>query len=175
MDFGISRRALLRRAGALVALAAGTLVSPVTAQAGSTARPPDPRSGAAVPGAPGFSVANYRGKWIEIDVTRQTLTAWNDGQPLMTTLVSTGTRRTPTVRGTFRIRRKVVQQRMRGPDYDLPNVPWVMYFYRDYSVHGTYWHNNFGRPMSHGCVNMPTDKAGWLFQWAPKGTRVVVR
>jgi lipoprotein-anchoring transpeptidase ErfK/SrfK len=48
-----------------------------------------------------------------------------------------------------------------------------MYFYRGYAIHGTYWHNNFGRPMSHGCVNMRTGDAAWVYNWAPIGTPVV--
>jgi lipoprotein-anchoring transpeptidase ErfK/SrfK len=63
---------------------------------------------------------------------------------------------------------------MSGPGYYLPNVPYVMYFYRGYGIHGTYWHNNFGTPMSHGCVNFPTDDAGWLFDFASVGTVVNV-
>jgi lipoprotein-anchoring transpeptidase ErfK/SrfK len=63
---------------------------------------------------------------------------------------------------------------MWGPGYDLPNVQWVMYFYRDYSLHGAYWHNNFGQPMSHGCVNMRNEDAKWLYDWAPEGTSVMV-
>jgi lipoprotein-anchoring transpeptidase ErfK/SrfK len=95
---------------------------------------------------------------------------------VMSTPVSTGTRKTPTPRGTFRIYRKYAKQRMRGPGYDLPNVPWVMYFRRGgYAIHGTYWHSNFGQPMSHGCVNMPIGEAAWLYQWASNGTVVVVQ
>jgi len=63
---------------------------------------------------------------------------------------------------------------MTGPGYDLANVPWTMFFYAGYAIHGTYWHNNFGHPMSHGCVNMTTTEAKWLYEWAPKGTLVVV-
>jgi lipoprotein-anchoring transpeptidase ErfK/SrfK len=62
---------------------------------------------------------------------------------------------------------------MSGPGYYLPNVPYVMYFYRGYGLHGTYWHHNIGTPMSHGCVNLPTAEAGWLFNWASVGTKVV--
>jgi len=93
---------------------------------------------------------------------------------VMTTLVSTGAQDTPTLRGVFRIYRKLDSQRMRGRDYDLPDVPYVMYFKGSYAMHGTYWHNNFGQPMSHGCVNIPTGKAAWLYDWAPQGTVVVV-
>jgi len=52
-------------------------------------------------------------------------------------------------------------------------VPYTMYFYRGYAIHGTYWHSNFGRPMSHGCVNMRTQDAAWLYSWAVVGTPVV--
>lgn len=114
------------------------------------------------------------GKWIEIDVTRQRLTAYEGRQPVFSTLVSTGLPRTPTVLGRFAIRYKLRRQNMRGPGYYLPNVPWVMYFYSNYAIHGTYWHNAFGRPMSHGCVNMRVADARWLYFWAPVGTPVIV-
>ncbi len=120
------------------------------------------------------SVPMRRGKWIEVILDEQRLIAWEDGQMVMTTLVSTGAQDTPTVRGVFRIYRKLDSQRMRGRDYDLPDVPHVMYFKGGYAMHGTYWHNNFGQPMSHGCVNIPTGKAAWLYGWAPQGTVVVV-
>jgi len=55
---------------------------------------------------------------------------------------------------------------MSGPGYRLPNVPHVMFFYKAYALHGTYWHNNFGQPMSHGCVNLRTEDARWLYEWS---------
>jgi lipoprotein-anchoring transpeptidase ErfK/SrfK len=113
-------------------------------------------------------------KWIEVRLATQQLIAWQDGRVVMNTAISSGTRATPTVRGEFRVGRKYMSVRMRGADYDLPNVPFAMFFFRDYAIHGTYWHTSFGRPMSHGCINMPTEKAGWLFRWAPAGTLVVV-
>jgi LysM repeat protein len=113
------------------------------------------------------------GKWIDVNLSTQTLTAYAGQTAVLRTLVSTGTWRTPTVVGTFNIYVKYTSTRMRGPGYDLPNVPYTMYFYRGYGVHGTYWHNNFGTPMSHGCVNMSTPDAKWLFEWAPVGTSVV--
>jgi len=64
---------------------------------------------------------------------------------------------------------------MSGPGYNLPNVQFVAYFYRDYAMHGTYWHDNFGHPMSHGCVNLRNIDAEWLYGWAPIGTPVLVR
>jgi lipoprotein-anchoring transpeptidase ErfK/SrfK len=89
-------------------------------------------------------------------------------------LVSTGLPRTPTVTGSYRIYAKYASSTMSGPGYYLPNVPYAMYFYRGYSIHGTYWHSNFGHPMSHGCVNMLTSEAQWLYNWASVGTLVKV-
>lgn len=117
-----------------------------------------------------------KGKWIEVIIAKQQLVAWENGRAVMTTAVSTGMRHTPTPRGTFRIYRKYVRQHMRGRDYSLPNVPYVMYFKQGgYAIHGTYWHTNFGRPASHGCINLPTGAAAWLYRWAPRGTVVVIR
>lgn len=113
-------------------------------------------------------------RWIEVDLSDQRLVAWQGDVPVLQTLVSTGRPDTPTVRGTFPIRVKLDSQRMRGPDYDLPGVPWVMYFYRGYAIHGTYWHTNFGQTMSHGCVNMTIEEAQALYEWAGIGTEVVV-
>jgi lipoprotein-anchoring transpeptidase ErfK/SrfK len=79
--------------------------------------------------------------------------------------VSTGSAWTPTVKGRFRVFRKLLSQTMRGPDYVQPDVPYVMYFYGAYSLHGTYWHNDFGRARSHGCVNLRIADAKWLFDW----------
>jgi lipoprotein-anchoring transpeptidase ErfK/SrfK len=120
------------------------------------------------------SLEARRGKWIEVRLATQRLYAWQSGRIVMSTAISSGLPRTPTVRGSFRIQRKYRRVRMRGPGYDLPNVPYSMFFYRGYAIHGTYWHANFGRPMSHGCVNLPTVKAAWLYRWAPIGTLVVV-
>ncbi|MFN2185232.1 MAG: L,D-transpeptidase family protein [Anaerolineae bacterium] len=114
------------------------------------------------------------GKWIEIDLSDQRLYAHEGQTTVLRAVVSTGTRYHPTVVGRFRIYAKYRATRMTGPGYNLPNVPWTMYFYGSYGIHGTYWHSNFGTPMSHGCVNMKTAEAKWLYQWAPKGTLVVI-
>jgi len=107
-----------------------------------------------------------------VDLTHQRLTAY-EGQTLVrTTLVSTGLSRTLTPAGRYRIWIKLRYDDMSGPGYYLPNVPYTMYFYRGYGLHGTYWHNNFGHPMSHGCVNLPTREAEWFFNWAKVGTMV---
>ncbi|MFC2023678.1 L,D-transpeptidase family protein [Chloroflexota bacterium] len=113
-------------------------------------------------------------KWIEIDLSEQRLYAHEGQETVLKARASTGTSQYPTVKGRFKIYAKYRSIRMRGPGYNLPNVPWTMFFYKDYAIHGTYWHNSFGHPMSHGCVNLKTEHAKWLFQWAPKKTLVVV-
>jgi hypothetical protein len=110
-------------------------------------------------------------RWIRVDLSEQLLIAYEDGQPIRGFVVSTGLPGTATVTGTFNIRVKVRSQTMSGGTpgngyYNLPNVEWVQYFYADYGFHGTYWHNNFGNPMSHGCINMTNSDAKWLFDWA---------
>jgi LysM repeat protein len=114
-----------------------------------------------------------RGRWIDVNLSRQRLTAYEGNTPVFSALISSGLPRTPTVVGRFKIYTKLTSTRMRGPGYDLPGVPYTMYFYKGYGIHGTYWHNNFGHPMSHGCVNMRTQDAAWLFNWASVGTPVV--
>lgn len=114
-------------------------------------------------------------KHIYVDLATQTLTAFEGNTIFMQVPVSTGKwGRTPT--GEFDIWTKIVSAKMSGGSgadyYYLPNVPFIMFFEgsgisagRGFSLHGTYWHNNFGHPMSHGCVNMRTVDAEKLFYW----------
>jgi lipoprotein-anchoring transpeptidase ErfK/SrfK len=105
-------------------------------------------------------------KWIDIDLSTQTLIAYEGEVEVFRTTVSTGAPQTPTVEGRFRIFHKLLLQTMVGADYVQPNVPYVMYFYGAYSIHGAYWHNDFGRARSHGCVNLRVPDSKWLFEWA---------
>lgn len=114
------------------------------------------------------------GRWIEIDLSRQRLIAHQGNKIVLNTLISSGLPRTPTPVGRFRVRIKIRRQTMSGPGYRLPNVQWVMYFVGNYALHGTYWHHNFGRPMSHGCVNLRNADARLLYNWASYGTPVIV-
>lgn len=116
-----------------------------------------------------------RGRWIEVDLSAQRVTAWNGNKRVRSFMVSTGKRRTPTLRGTFRVQSKHRKTRMRGQGYNVPNVPYVMYYSGGYALHGAYWHNRFGTPVSHGCVNLRVPSARWLYNWASIGTTVVVR
>jgi lipoprotein-anchoring transpeptidase ErfK/SrfK len=114
------------------------------------------------------------GHWIDVDLSEQVLTAYEDWTPVRVITVSTGLPGTPTPVGQFRIWVKFRADDMEGPGYYLPDVPYAMYFHLGYGLHGTYWHNNFGQPMSHGCVNLPTTDAEWLFNWSEVGTLVNV-
>ncbi|MBI2012065.1 L,D-transpeptidase [Candidatus Daviesbacteria bacterium] len=110
-------------------------------------------------------------KWIEVSLDEQMLRAWEGNKQIMEFPISSG-KWAPTPKGTFNIWYKTRNQVMSGGSkelgtyYYLPNVPHNMFFYKGYAIHGAYWHNNFGQPMSHGCVNSPLDKIGALFDWA---------
>jgi lipoprotein-anchoring transpeptidase ErfK/SrfK len=141
-------------------------------------------------------------KWIDVNLRTQTLVAFEGENPVYVTAVSTGKEdrvnkekdhRTPT--GTFRIREKHIAATMDGDvatdgPYSIEDVPWIMYFNGSFALHGAFWHDNFGRTQSHGCVNLAPQDAKALFGWTePKlpegwhgvwatpekqGTRVVV-
>lgn len=125
-------------------------------------------------------------KHIYVDLATQTLSAYEGEKLFMKTLISSGLwGKTPI--GEFRIWTKIRSTRMSGGSgadyYNLPNVPYVMFFSnnevaasRGFSLHGTYWHNNFGHPMSHGCVNMKTTDIAKLYDWANDnpGTKITI-
>ena len=122
-------------------------------------------------------------RWIEVDLTRQLLRAWEGDKLFLETAVSTGLPWWPTPTGEFEIWIKLRATKMEGGSgkyyYYLPNVPYVMFFENEkvpgrlgYGLHGTYWHNDFGTPRSRGCVNLPTDVAGVLYDWTSPSVSV---
>ncbi len=115
-----------------------------------------------------------QGKVITVDLTKMEEYDYENGELAYSTKISPGINNwTPT--GTFKIYAKTKKQKMSGPGYYLPNVPNILWFKGDYSLHGVYWHNDFGiRPRSHGCVGEPLDAAEWIFNWAEVGTPVVI-
>ncbi len=120
--------------------------------------------------APTGSITEDR--WIDVDLSEQRLTAYEGQTPVQSYLVSTGLPGTPTPVGQFRIYVKYRYDDMEGPGYYLKDVPFVMYFYQGYGLHGVWWHANWGHQMSHGCINQPNDMAEWLFGFAEVGTLV---
>lgn len=141
-------------------------------------------------------------KWLEVSISQQTLSAYQGTTLVSSSLVSTGIEPNHTEQGVFHVRYKLPKTDMAGTidtngavdalgqqaadaanqgqlagqfAYVVKDVPDVMYFDSDAeALHGAYWHNNFGVPMSHGCVNLPLDYAHFLFGWAPLGTMVWV-
>ncbi len=120
------------------------------------------------------------GKWLEVDLSSQTVNMWIGSQKLQSFLVSTGLTG-PTPPGTYHVWHKTAVQdmvggsRKNGTYYNLKNVHWNTYFtYSGIAFHEAYWHNNFGHPMSHGCVNMRLNDAKIIYDFAPIGTKVVV-
>lgn len=130
------------------------------------------------------TIESESNKRIEVDLTNQTTSAYEGDNLIYRFTVSTGKwNRTPT--GTYKIWTKVRKQKMSGGSkelgtyYYLPNVSYVMFFYNNktpkkygYSFHEAYWHNNFGVPMSHGCINMKLADSKLLYEWADVGTQV---
>ena len=121
-------------------------------------------------------------RWVDVNLTQQTVTAYDGDLPVMVDLASTGKPGHETDVGSWRIYWRLPAQDMsgggKGPSdrfYNLKSVPWVQYFHTSgEGLHGTYWHDNFGRPMSHGCVNLTDQTALWLYNWAQLGTFVEV-
>ncbi len=110
-------------------------------------------------------------KWIEVNLFEQTVAAYEGDRPVYATLASTGLPQWSTAPGLFRVWAKVKQDLMHGreglPDYYyLEDVPWILYFNHDTALHGAYWHDGFGAPHSHGCVNLAPLDAKWLYEWA---------
>ncbi|MDI1451098.1 L,D-transpeptidase [Polyangium sp. 6x1] len=115
-------------------------------------------------------------KWIDVSIKKQFLVAYEGTRPVFATLVSTGRggmsdpeKTTATIRGVFYVHAKHVSGTMDGEEgsdsFDLRDVPYIQYFHEGYALHGAYWHDEFGKPRSHGCVNLAPADAKWLFDW----------
>ena len=134
---------------------------------------------------------NVSDKLIKVDLAKQRVTAYERGHAVFTTFTSTGYVEGTTPKGEFRVERKRPSRHMaafEGNGADLPGVPWVCYIsWTGVSLHGTYWHNNFGTPQSRGCINLTPQAALWIYRWTEpyvppgedyleveQGTRVVV-
>jgi hypothetical protein len=126
---------------------------------------------------PGFLKEGDERKWIDVSLREQTLVAYEGRRAVYVTRVSTGVggegdpeTSHATIKGMYRVQSKHVTatmsgDRAEGSDYSLSDVPYVLYFHHDYALHAAYWHEKFGTPRSHGCVNLPPLDAAWLFEW----------
>lgn len=118
-------------------------------------------------------------RYVEVNLSQQAAYAWEGGYLRNAFRISSGLPATPTPVGDFAVSKKIANHLYSGPGYYLPNTPWNLRFATasngyGYYLHTAYWHNNFGRPMSHGCVNMRLADAKFLYDWAPVGTPVWV-
>jgi len=152
----------------------GALAMEIMANTPTSAYVAPTSSGSSSAPLPSEATSGNGARWIDVDLTNQRVYAYEGNTVVNTFIVSTGTWQHPTVTGQYHIYVKYRSAPMSGPGYYLPNVPYIMYFYKGYGLHGTYWHHNFGTPMSHGCVNLKTDEAAWLYTWASVGTLVNV-
>ncbi|MGI8586378.1 MAG: L,D-transpeptidase family protein [Chloroflexia bacterium] len=133
--------------------------------------------------APLQTPSSFRaGRWIDVNLTQQTVFAYENALPVMLGQISSGKKGHETVVGEHHIYWRLLLQDMAGGGaldgskyYRLKDVPWIQYFESSGdSLHGAYWHDNFGTPMSHGCVNLSDQNANWLYDWASYGTTVLV-
>jgi hypothetical protein len=121
--------------------------------------------------------AQQGGKWIDINLTKQVLVAYEGTKLVYATLVSSGedgladpsVAKKATIRGIYRIHTKWVTNTMDsrevGEEFELRDVPYVQYFKEGYALHGAYWHDRLGTPKSHGCINLAPEDARRLFFW----------
>ena len=108
-------------------------------------------------------------RWVGVCLAEQTAVAYEGDRPVYAALIASGLPGTPTVQGIFRTWLRLDTGKMSGPGYYLEDVTWTCYFYSGYSLHTAYWHDAFGRPRSHGCVNMSPHDAWWIYQWSAAG------
>ena len=170
MQYGVSVQAIAQANG---------IYNPSLIYAGqSLAIPGATATATAAPQPAPAPAVSYGNRWIDVNLTNQSLTAYENNTAVYHATISSGRYPYLTVTGQFQIYLRYQAQDMNGYrlgyDYYLPNVPHVQYFYRDFAIHGTYWHNNFGTPMSHGCVNLTPGDAQWIFNWSAYGTVVNV-
>lgn len=159
--------------GALVAL--NRLTSANVIYAGQRLQLPKPPAGIGqAAGGSGSGAAPVGGRSVVVTLSTQTLRAVEAGQTVASFPISSGKAWTPTPTGRFKIYLRYRSQTMSGPGYYLTGVPHVQYFVGNYALHGAYWHNVFGTPTSHGCVNLTPADAAWLWDWATIGTEVIV-
>jgi lipoprotein-anchoring transpeptidase ErfK/SrfK len=137
---------------------------------------PTPEPAAEIAGIPEAATGEV---WIDINLSSEYMIVYQGSTVLMETYISSGKPGFETPPGTYYVNTKLESQTMEGvlggESYHVPDVPWVMYFTDvGHAIHGTYWHNNFGTPMSHGCINVPMDLAAYLYSVSPIGTRVEI-
>ena len=111
------------------------------------------------------------GKWIHVDLSEQTLVAYEGDDPVYATLISSGKEGYEPPTGLFEVQQKYISTTMNATDpidgfYEVEEVPWTLYYHGGYALHGAYWHTDFGKVRSHGCTNIAPVDARWLYYWS---------
>jgi lipoprotein-anchoring transpeptidase ErfK/SrfK len=111
-----------------------------------------------------------RERWVDVDVDRQTLVAYEGATPVYATLISSGSKKFPSETGIFRVWVKFAETDMNGQmgddaPYSVATVPWTQFYAKDLALHTAYWHDKFGTPQSHGCINLSPVDARFLYFW----------
>jgi lipoprotein-anchoring transpeptidase ErfK/SrfK len=163
----------------LVGLCCGILVTIVTptaaiANTDRSSQSLGSRPSIATPIATPIVKRSPKRRWIEVDLSSQQLTAWEDKVAVYQSPISSGKMESPTLEGKFQIQSMHLSSPMRGAGYNVPDVPYTLYYSGHYAIHGAYWHDRFGTPVSRGCVNLPLAAADWLFGWANLDMEVVI-
>jgi lipoprotein-anchoring transpeptidase ErfK/SrfK len=173
--FSIAQRRVKGLIGTLAIAVALTPIVPTLQQQGSAISIQMPILAAiAGPKSEMASLKKSKKRWIEINLSTQRLIAWQGKTWVDARIISSGKRSTPTRTGVFAIQTMYRTTPMSGEGYSVPDVPHAMFYDGGYAIHGAYWHNSFGTPVSHGCVNMSESAAQWLFSWAKVGTPIVI-
>ncbi|RKG90163.1 murein L,D-transpeptidase [Corallococcus terminator] len=115
------------------------------------------------------SIVDPGAKWLDVDLESQVLIAYEGDRPVYATLISSGSPGTDTPEGLFRVWVKFAEADMTGSmgnaSYRVATVPWTMFFEGDFALHTAYWHDRFGEPVSHGCINLAPKDARVLYGW----------
>ena len=111
------------------------------------------------------------GKWIHVDLSEQTLVAYEGDKPVYATVISSGKEGYEPPTGLYQVQQKYISTTMNATDpidgfYEVEEVPWTLYYHGGYALHGAYWHTDFGKVRSHGCTNIAPVDARWLYYWS---------
>ena len=112
-----------------------------------------------------------KAKWVHVDLSEQTLVAYEGANPVYATVISSGKEGYEPPTGLFQVQQKYISTTMNATDpidgfYEVEEVPWTLYYHRGYALHGAYWHTDFGKVRSHGCTNIAPVDARWIYYWS---------
>ena len=110
-------------------------------------------------------------KWVHVDLSEQTLVAYEGEKAVYATVISSGKEGYEPPTGLFQVQQKYISTTMNAKDpidgfYEVEEVPWTLYYHGGYALHGAYWHEDFGKVRSHGCTNIPPVDARWIYYWS---------